>query len=147
MYDPALGRFMSIDPLAEDYAMQSPYVYAANNPVRYTEYNGMNPEDKVEEEEPQIEITEVTRNATNEVNSITYDKKTGSYTVSETTTVTTTVKGKSENSDGTVTTYTGTQTQTTNSTTVVNSDGDITSRAFINYHIKLKISPPFCISI
>jgi len=46
-YDPALARFQSIDPLAEDYSFQSPYVYALNNPVRYTDYMGMGPEDEV----------------------------------------------------------------------------------------------------
>ena len=40
-YDPAIGRWMNIDPLAENYFSISPYTYVANNPVRYIDPNGM----------------------------------------------------------------------------------------------------------
>ena len=40
-YDTALGRFMNVDPLAEKYNFQSPYVYADNNPVLFRDINGM----------------------------------------------------------------------------------------------------------
>ncbi|MCK4662992.1 MAG: hypothetical protein KAT68_09020 [Bacteroidales bacterium] len=46
-YDAQLGRFFTIDPLAETYNFQSPYVYAINNPIRFTDYMGMGPEDEV----------------------------------------------------------------------------------------------------
>ena len=38
-YDAAVGRFMSVDPLAEKYPGWSPYAYVANNPV-----NGIDPD-------------------------------------------------------------------------------------------------------
>jgi RHS repeat-associated protein len=42
-YDPALERFTSVDPMAEKYSFQSPYCYAANNPIMYVDVNGQGP--------------------------------------------------------------------------------------------------------
>lgn len=39
-YYPAIGRFTSVDPLAEKYYSISPYAYCANNPVKYVEIKG-----------------------------------------------------------------------------------------------------------
>jgi RHS repeat-associated protein len=39
-YDPALGRFHTVDPLAEDYYNLSPYGYCAGNPIAYRDENG-----------------------------------------------------------------------------------------------------------
>jgi RHS repeat-associated protein len=40
MYDNVLGRWLSVDPLAEKYYPISPYVYAGNNPVLYVDPDG-----------------------------------------------------------------------------------------------------------
>lgn len=44
-YDPNLGRFVQVDPLAESAVQykQSPYQFGWNNPIRYNDPNGMCP--------------------------------------------------------------------------------------------------------
>lgn len=44
-YDPVVARFHTMDPLAETYSFQSPFVYAINNPIRFIDKDGMGPHD------------------------------------------------------------------------------------------------------
>lgn len=47
--DPMIGRWMSVDPLADEYPAWSPYVYAFNNPLRLIDPKGLEPEDPLKQ--------------------------------------------------------------------------------------------------
>ena len=49
-FDPAFVRFTTPDPLAEKFPFQSPYVYAANNPVKFIDYKGLAAMTRVQQE-------------------------------------------------------------------------------------------------
>ena len=46
-YDAALGRFHTIDPLAMIFQSYTPYQYGLNNPLRFEDWEGMGPGDRV----------------------------------------------------------------------------------------------------
>lgn len=40
LYDPRLGRFLAVDPLAKVYTWQSPFSYVRNNPIFFIDFEG-----------------------------------------------------------------------------------------------------------
>jgi RHS repeat-associated protein len=40
IYDPRLGRFLSVDPLTSDFPWYSPYQFAGNKPIKFTDLDG-----------------------------------------------------------------------------------------------------------
>ncbi|GET24713.1 RHS repeat domain-containing protein [Prolixibacter sp. NT017] len=53
-YDAELGRFHTIDPLAEKYSFQSSYLYGCDNPIRFIDYMGMNGQEPDDDKEPSV---------------------------------------------------------------------------------------------
>ena len=43
IYDPRLGRFLSVDPIAREYPWYTPYQFAGNMPIRYIDLDGLEP--------------------------------------------------------------------------------------------------------
>jgi len=47
IYDPRLGRFLSVDPLTKDYAFLTPYQFGSNNPIKHIDLDGLEGVDPV----------------------------------------------------------------------------------------------------
>jgi|GEM_PF-4212678 len=45
IYDPRLGRFLSVDPLFKSYPYYSPYQFAGNSPIFFIDLDGGEPKD------------------------------------------------------------------------------------------------------
>lgn len=45
IYNPALGKFLSVDPLTNSYPWYTPYQFSGNNPIRYIDLDGLEAQD------------------------------------------------------------------------------------------------------
>lgn len=45
IYNPAIGRFLSVDPLTKEYPWYTPYQYAGNKPIKYIDRDGAEEDD------------------------------------------------------------------------------------------------------
>jgi RHS repeat-associated protein len=45
IYDPRLGRFLSVDPLTNEYPELTPYQFAGNNPIKFIDLDGGEPKE------------------------------------------------------------------------------------------------------
>jgi RHS repeat-associated protein len=58
IYNPALGKFLSVDPLTKNYPMLTPYQYASNRPLDGVDLDGLEWK-KVESYDPKTGVTNV----------------------------------------------------------------------------------------
>jgi RHS repeat-associated protein len=51
LFDPQIGRFFNLDPALENYMSSTPYMYSANNPIRFVDIQGLGPGDRIKKAE------------------------------------------------------------------------------------------------
>lgn len=56
IYDPRVGRFLSVDPLTKSYPFYTPYQFAGNNPILSIDVDGLEPDKTLNENEKTQEI-------------------------------------------------------------------------------------------
>jgi len=128
MYDAAVGRFHTIDPWAEKYTFQTPYAYAANNPVRYIDFMGLGAEEFLNylfytyHGNSSHSVTNIVNHYTNTKNKDGSTTKTQTQTV----TITTITKTKDDDSGGVSNPFVVTQQVNTKVTTQKPLDTDNT---------------------
>ena len=76
IYDPRLGRFLSVDPLTHDYPWYSPYHFAGNSPIKNIDLDGGEPKDMVKNWITRTMTVNDSRSSTQEVE---WDNQLGSY--------------------------------------------------------------------
>jgi RHS repeat-associated protein len=42
IYDPRIGKFLSVDPIANEFSGLSPYIFANNSPIQHIDFEGLN---------------------------------------------------------------------------------------------------------
>ena len=67
IYNPAIGKFLSVDPLTQKYPYYSPYHFAGNKPIKCIDLDGTEPEDRVENWQGRQMIINGTRKVDDEV--------------------------------------------------------------------------------
>ena len=79
-YDPVLGRWHSVDPLAEKYRMWSPYSFCLNNPLRFIDLNGKDIY-RYDQKSGNFVLFKETNDKFDQLGRFKYDKKTNTYSL------------------------------------------------------------------